>query len=292
MIAANSLFPSFGDMASLYSLAIVNFLVGCIIFSALEFLPNVKCNPQAPWWRNRSIKTDIIYVFLNPVIKMLLRFLPVALVVAPLLLIMPVENVYAYLANGWGPLGKFSLLSQCVIFFIISDFFFYWSHRLFHGRLLWPAHVVHHGVSDVDWTTAYRFHPINFAFGPWLITTLMLFLGVSPIGLIFIAPIEAGMAFFVHANLNVTLGPLKYVIATPVFHRWHHTFDAAAEGKNFGANFSVWDVMFGTFHLSEAQMPCEFGVRGDPVRENYFSQLVYPFSTWLNAFARMIRSLT
>jgi sterol desaturase/sphingolipid hydroxylase (fatty acid hydroxylase superfamily) len=289
MIANNSLIPTVGELRALYALASLNFLVGCIIFSVINLIPNIKCNPQGPWWRNQSINTDLFYVFLNPVFKFLLRFLPVAFVVAPLLLIMPVENIYAYLANGWGPLGKFSIPTQCIIFFVISDFCFYWSHWLFHGRLLWPSHAVHHAPGDVDWTTAYRFHPLNFAFGPWLITTLMVFLGVSPMCLIYIAPIEAAMAFFVHANINVTLGPAKYLIATPVFHRWHHTFDGDAEGKNFGANFSLWDVMFGTFYLPEGQLPSSFGVRDNPVSENYVSQLAYPFSVWLNAFARMIR---
>lgn len=285
----NSFFPTFGEIALLYSLAAVIFLVGCIVMTALEFFPNVKCNQQAPWWRNRSIKTDLFYVVFNPAFKLALRFLPVAVVVAPLLLFVPVEDIYAYLANGRGPLAKFSLSIQCVIFFVVSDFFFYWSHRLFHGRILWLAHAIHHAPRDVDWTVAYRFHPINFAFGPWLVTALMLFLGVSPIGIIFIAPIEAGMAFFVHSNLNVTLGLLKYVIATPVFHRWHHSFDVEAEGKNFGANFSIWDLIFGTFYLPEDRRPVRFGVWGDPVRENYLSQLVYPFLALLDACNRVIR---
>lgn len=292
MFATNSIFPSFGEIDSLYFIVSFNFLVGCIIFTTIEFFPNIKCNPQAPWWRNTSIKTDLFYVILNPLFKFILRFLPVAVVVAPLLLFVPLENIYAYLANGWGPLAQFSPSTQCVIFLLVSDFLLYWSHRLFHARVLWPAHVIHHAPGQVDWTAAYRFHPINFAFGPWLVTTLMLFLGVSPVGIIFIAPIEAAMAFFVHSNLNVTLGPLRYIIASPVFHRWHHTFDDEAKGKNFGAIFSVWDVMFGTFYLPQDRRPMRYGVRIDPVRENYYSQLAFPFIAWVDAFKRMFQSNT
>lgn len=118
MLTTNSFFPSSGELFSLYSLAILNFLVGCIIFTALMFFPNIKCNSQAPWWRNQAIKTDLFYVLLNPVFKLLLRFLPVAVIVVPFLLFMPVEDIYAYLANGRGPLAQYSLSTQCVIFLL------------------------------------------------------------------------------------------------------------------------------------------------------------------------------
>jgi sterol desaturase/sphingolipid hydroxylase (fatty acid hydroxylase superfamily) len=29
-------------------------------------------------------------------------------------------------------------------------------------------------------------------------------------------------AIFIHANVRLTFGPLRWVIATPQFHHWHH----------------------------------------------------------------------
>ena len=52
-----------------------------------------------------------------------------------------------------------------------------------------------------------------------------------------------------HANLDWTFGPLRYVIASPVFHRWHHSADAASRETNYAPMFPVWDLMFGTFHM-------------------------------------------
>jgi len=194
------------------------------------------------------------------------------------------ESIYNFLANGRGPLGRLSPLLQCVVFFVGGDFLLYWSHRLFHRRGLWPVHAIHHSPRDVDWTTAYRFHPLNFAFGPWLMTTVMIFLGVAPVNIIFVAPIEVAMAYFVHANLNVTLGPLKYLIATPVFHRWHHARRAPGDACNYGANFAFWDVAFGTFYFSAGRVPADYGVEGDPVPENVLAQLVYPLKSWWISF--------
>lgn len=39
----------------------------------------------------------------------------------------------------------------------------------------------------------------------------------------FLTPFFTLYAIFIHARLNWDFGPLRYVIATPVFHRWHHS---------------------------------------------------------------------
>lgn len=202
--------------------------------------------------------------------------MPTAIVTLFLMLFLPIEEIYNWLINGWGPLSKFSPLTQCLIFLIFSDFLLYWGHRLFHTRALWPTHAIHHSPTDVNWTTAYRFHPINLMLGPWLVTTIFIFLGASPQNILYVAPIEVLMSFFVHANLNVTLGPLRYILATPVFHRWHHTIFGEIEAKNFGGIFSLWDVIFGTFSVPLDMLPQRFGAEGQLIKENYFAQILYP----------------
>jgi sterol desaturase/sphingolipid hydroxylase (fatty acid hydroxylase superfamily) len=81
----------------------------------------------------------------------------------------------------------------------------------------------------------------------------------------------------VHANLNWTLGPLKYVIATPVFHRWHHGPPNEGGEKNFAPTFSFWDVMFGTFYMPEGKLPQTYGVDDARFPQGFVGQLVYPF---------------
>lgn len=82
-----------------------------------------------------------------------------------------------------------------------------------------------------------------------------------------------------HANLNVTLGPLKYIVATPVFHRWHHTAEGQVNTKNFGGIFSLWDVVFNTFYMPKNILLQAYGVAGVRIPENYFGQLLYPLTT-------------
>ena len=51
----------------------------------------------------------------------------------------------------------------------------------------------------------------------------LLLAGISPNVMLWVGPFTTATSAFVHANLNWTLGPFKYVLASPVFHRWHHT---------------------------------------------------------------------
>jgi sterol desaturase/sphingolipid hydroxylase (fatty acid hydroxylase superfamily) len=81
----------------------------------------------------------------------------------------------------------------------------------------------------------------------------------------------------VHANLNWTLGPFKYVLATPVFHRWHHTSLERGGNTNFAGTFPIWDIMFGTFRMPKGELPDNYGVDGEPLPTEFTGQLAYPF---------------
>ncbi len=78
----------------------------------------------------------------------------------------------------------------------------------------------------------------------------------------------------VHANLNWTFGPLRHVLVSPVFHRWHHSRDVA--GRNFASTFSLWDVMFGTYHMPSGEVPKAYGIDDDAMPEGMWAQIAYP----------------
>ena len=106
---------------------------------------------------------------------------------------------------------------------------------------------------------------------------LLLLAGISPNVMIWIGPFTIFHSSFVHANLNWTLGPLKYVIATPVFHRWHHTALDRGGDTNFAGTFPIWDILFGTFRMPANELPDDYGA-GDPSMPSGFGgQLVHPF---------------
>jgi sterol desaturase/sphingolipid hydroxylase (fatty acid hydroxylase superfamily) len=81
----------------------------------------------------------------------------------------------------------------------------------------------------------------------------------------------------VHANLNWTLGPFRYVIATPVFHRWHHTPVGDGGNTNFAGTFPIWDILFGTFRMPEGQLPENYGKDESAMPSGIVGQLAFPF---------------
>jgi sterol desaturase/sphingolipid hydroxylase (fatty acid hydroxylase superfamily) len=85
------------------------------------------------------------------------------------------------------------------------------------------------------------------------------------------------MSAFVHANLNWTLGPFKYVLASPVFHRWHHTALERGGSKNFAGTFPIFDLMFGTFYMPANALPDCYGVPDPAFPKGFAAQLAYPF---------------
>lgn len=284
----NSLYQLISEIIFLYSSALMTFILMSSIFMIVGLNKKLICNLQNAWWKSICLKVDVQYAIFTPLFKIVLRYVPVLIIYCFLLVFLSPTQINLSLINEWGPLARVSWFWQTCVYLIISDFLHYWNHRLFHVKLLWPIHAVHHSAIEVNWTTAYRFHPLNLALGPWLTASIMVFMGASPLNIIYTAPLEAFMAYFVHANLNITLGPLNYILATPVFHRWHHTYYSDGGGTNFGSIFSFWDFIFGTFYLPDYSLPSRYGIEACNIDENYLKQLIYPFVTWKKVFSDFI----
>ena len=247
------------------------------VCTVLYFCSGQACNPGMPWWRNRGLITDAWYWLIIPFMAPYIRTVLFVGIAAFTLPFMTQQQVGDYVANGYGPVAALGFWGQIAFYLLVSDFLLYWVHRKFHGVQLWRFHAIHHSAEDVDWTTAYRFHPVNLCLGPFLVDVLMLYAGVSPKVLLALAPFQTLSALFVHANLKWTFGPLKYIFATPVFHRWHHTSPEFGGDKNFAPAFSFWDVLFGTFYMPKGELPQNYGVVDRDVPENFWQQLAYPF---------------
>ena len=261
------------------SRALPGIVVMAAICTGLALFASQACNPGKIWWRNRGLLVDACYwlaiLFIGPYIR---TGLLIALAI-PFIGFVSADALADYLDNGRGPLGAFSFWWQIALYLLLSDFLLYWIHRIFHGARMWRYHAIHHSAEDVDWTTSYRFHPVNLCLGPFLVDALMLYLGVSPTVLIYLVPFQTMSGMFVHANLNWTLGPLKYVIATPVFHRWHHTLPEEGGNQNFAPTFALWDTLFGTFYMPAGRLPQTYGVDDPQFPRGFLRQLVFPFAS-------------
>jgi sterol desaturase/sphingolipid hydroxylase (fatty acid hydroxylase superfamily) len=236
------------------------------------------CNPGKPWWRKSDIVTDLCYWFFIPVIARYLRIGLLIVGAAVLFNITTADGLVAFYDNGHGPLAALPLPLQMVIFLVGEDFIMYWSHRWFHGRRMWKYHAVHHSTEELEWISAARFHPVDLFLRGVSSDVIMLLIGISPNVLVVLGPLTIAHSAFVHANLDWTLGRFKYVIAGPVFHRWHHTAADRGGEKNFAPTFPILDVIFGTFYMPKGELPDHYGVAEREFPTSFPAQLVHPFT--------------
>ena len=144
-------------------------------------------------------------------------------------------------------------------------------HNALHRvPFLWTFHKVHHAITTMDFVGNFRFHWMEivvYKTAQWLPLAL---LGASGEAAFVVAVFGTFWGDLNHANLNVGLGPLGYVLNSPRMHLWHH--DASDEGgvaKNFGIVLSLWDFLFRHRLLAARPQPAGArlpGHRGDAAR--------------------------
>lgn len=232
------------------------------------------CNEGRPWWEKRGLFTDVCYWIFAPVFSRYIRIWATVALTIVLFGISDGQQIAEFYENGHGPLSHLPLWVQGTIYLIGTDFALYWIHRGFHRGFLWKYHAVHHASEDVEWISAARFHPVNLILGTGLVDVVALLSGISPWIFVVIGPFNVISSCMVHANLNWTFGPLRYVISSPVFHRWHHAADVC--DKNFAGTFAIWDWMFGTFHMPAGQLPRNYGIDDKQMPEGLVPQMLYP----------------
>ncbi|HXQ14017.1 MAG TPA: sterol desaturase family protein [Caulobacteraceae bacterium] len=251
------------------ALSLIVLLGGCFAgFGALGRL--FPCNPGRPLFFSRAIGLDLGYCLLG------VLYAGVGPLAAAALSATPVGPALQRLTGA--ELQHLPTLAQLAILLVATDLAQYGLHRAFHHRSLWPFHAVHHSAPDVNWTTTFRSHPVNYLVLNASLGVAAKALGFSELTLLLAAPIFFFTGALTHANLNWTFGPLRYVVASPVFHRWHHSADAERQAKNFAPMFPLWDLLFGTFYMPRGRRPETFGAEGVP--EGLFGQLVHPFAAW------------
>ncbi len=224
------------------------------------------------WW------TDVGYWFFTPLV---VRAISRVVVVLPFLLLVAlglasVEGLRAREYAGFGPISRQPIWLQMIEVYVLADFVSYWTHRKFHGGRWWPFHAVHHSSEDLDWLSSVRVHPVNSLLMNLAQAAPLALLGFNPFVAVSTAPIFTLYAILLHARVDWTYGALGRLIASPAFHRWHHSKDPLAIDKNFAGLFAFWDVLFGTFYLPRDRAPEDFGIR-DPMPAGFVGQLTQPF---------------
>lgn len=259
-------------MRSIEEILVSLVVVGGVLAALERLFPAVR--GQRLW--NAEAATNLAYWLFTPLVtKAIGKGVTVVLVV--LLALALGRGVGPQLAEGYGPLARQPLWLATLELIVVGDFIGYWTHRAFHSPHLWPFHAVHHSSRELTWLAAVRVHPVNDVVNRAAQALPIVALGLPFKALALYVPFLTLYAVLIHANVGWSFGPLGYVIASPCFHRWHHTVEAEGLNKNFAGLFPLFDLLFGTFYMPRGGQPRRFGTTGTAVPERFLAQLRFPF---------------
>ncbi|MGC1630844.1 MAG: sterol desaturase family protein [Gelidibacter sp.] len=263
-----------------------NYFYGLIVISLLVW----ALEAMFPWRKDQSIVRedfwlDTFYMFFNFFLLNLIVLIALSNTVA--------EFFNDILGVFGGHINSFQIFSVnnlprwlgLLIFFIITDFVQWNTHRLLHRvPWLWNFHKVHHSVKEMGFAAHLRYH--------WMEPVVYNSLLYIPIAIIggFDAQDVAIVYFFSivighlnHANLGWNYGPLKYILNNPKMHIWHHVKELPKDkqhGINYGLTLSLWDYIFNTHHVPHDGRDIELGFEDDEnFPKTFIKQSIYPIKT-------------
>jgi lathosterol oxidase len=131
----------------------------------------------------------------------------------------------------------------------------------------------------MDWLAPSRRHVLDTVLGQAASVVPLVALGLSPAMVVSAFVLRRAQGLFVHANLRVHLPVLRWFVATPEFHHWHHSADPAHRDRNYAGQCPFVDRLFGTLHMPAHEWPSVYGLGDgpDPLPPGYLARLVWPF---------------
>lgn len=184
----------------------------------------------------------------------------------------------------WGLLNAFDapLWVEFAIAILLIDFWMYAWHRLNHRvPLLWRFHRMHHTDTEMDATSAFRFHMGELVLSALLRLPLMMVLGLTVWQVLLYEVLLLPVVLFHHSNVAIS-GRLdqilRMVIVTPWVHWIHHSRLLPETDSNYSSIFSWWDRLFRTFRLRKDPRTIRYGLDGwdDPKRQSVGGMLATP----------------
>lgn len=185
------------------------------------------------------------------------------------------------LAPGWSAVlrelggidGRFTagpavIAAFLLAVFLVGNLFTYLIHRLMHAvPCLWELHKFHHSAKSLGVFSGFREHPLAILLNGLavvLVTTfvaipfLVFYPGLASSPDLFASGLVGFVAFkglflLTHYHRPISYGIFDAVIVSPAVHAIHHSKDRRHFNCNFGANITLWDKVFGTFHRPTEQ---------------------------------------
>ncbi len=155
--------------------------------------------------------------------------------------------------ESWGLVYWFhaNIPMTILIGVLALDFSSWLVHWVMHKTsTLWRFHLIHHTDNNVDVTTGLRHHPGDSVLrGVFFL--LLNFVSGAPVYTVMVYQTLLVLATaFTHANISLPRWldtALSYILVSPNMHKVHHHWKQPFTDSNYGAVFSIWDRLFGTY---------------------------------------------
>ena len=169
--------------------------------------------------------------------------------------------------NGIGILNLSAIdgwLTALIAIVLLDGWMYVW-HRLNHtSRFLWRFHRMHHSDSEMDASTALRFHPGEIIISAAARMAIVPVLGLEFRHLLIYDAILLPVILLHHSNAGLPERGdrlLRALIVSPNIHRVHHSQVKAETNSNYASVFSFWDRLAGTLRLNDNIRSIRFGVK-------------------------------
>lgn len=147
---------------------------------------------------------------------------------------------------------QLSALGAIILSALFLDFFGGWlSHFTEHQvPLFWRMHIIHHADNNVDVTSGLRHHPLESVWRGLFFLVAIVLCGAPIYAVMIYQTLLTVFTGVTHANISLPKKIdllLSYVLVSPNMHKVHHHWKQPYTDSNYGAVFSIWDRLFGTF---------------------------------------------
>jgi sterol desaturase/sphingolipid hydroxylase (fatty acid hydroxylase superfamily) len=249
-----------GWLGEAIPIALLSLLVLAVMFGPLERA--FAARPEQRPWRAGS-GVDLAFFFGQYLVWSALALLAL-------------DQVRVAVGGTFAP--SWPLAVEVVAAVVLGDLLVYGWHRACHAvPVLWRFHAVHHTAERLDWLAAHREHPLDGVTTQLAQNLPAMVLGLS-LGEVGALVVFRGMwGAFIHSNVRLDVGWLRFALGAPALHHHHHARDAARV-MNF-ANLAPWiDVVFGTYERPTGPETYALGVP-EPAPRGYLALLWWPFDS-------------
>lgn len=238
-----------------------------------------------------------------------LTLLSLTVIIQPAILAFTTALGASFFPEQRGALSHWPGWAMFAVLLVVDDLTQYAWHRASHSRLLWPLHRAHHSAHAMSVRITYRNNFFYYALMPgiWL-SGIAIYLGFADVYALYVV-IKLTVIMGAHCAVPwdrplyrvPALRPLMWLVertvSTPATHWAHHAM-SNADGighyrGNFGNLLFVWDILFGTAHLTR-RYPPRVGLRDDELfgKERWYVEMFYPLLRSRRAHSALVPGAT